>query len=154
MKPRAPSLKLYSKAPRRYPEAALQRAICQWLIIAGVPGLLWFHVPNGMVSNARTVAHMKRIGMRPGVADLVVIMPGGKTHCLELKAKNGKLSRDQIVFSADCAIAGVPYKVCDNIDDALRVLRSWKAIEADMAGKWGHVTKRRQELRGWQEAAG
>ena len=144
MKPRAPSLKLFSKAPRHYPEAALQKAVVQWLRIAGVPGMFFIHPANEGRRTPRTGAFLKSLGMRPGAADLIIIMPGGKAHCLELKAKNGKLSQDQIVFSADCAIAGVPYKVADDIDDAIAILREWKAIRADMAGCWGRVTKRRE----------
>lgn len=139
---RASSFKLYSpKAPRRYAEAALQKAVAGWLLIAGVPGMIWFHVPNEGQRTPRTGAFLKSLGMRPGVADLVIIMPGGKAYFLELKAKGQKQTPEQIAFAADCGICGCHYAMVDNIDDAIHVLREWKAIEADMAGKWGRVRK-------------
>lgn len=146
----APSLKLYSKAPRQYREAKLHQAVVQWLRIAGVQGMFFFHPANEGQRSAHTGAFLKSIGLRPGVADLVIIMPGGKAYFLELKAKNEKQSPEQVAFAADCGICGCHYALVDNIDDALRVLREWKAIEADMAGRWGRVTTRRAELKAMQ----
>ncbi len=122
-----PALKFTVKAPRDNPEARLQRAVVQHLLLAGHGDVVWFHVPNGMKSTGRHVNNMKRMGLRPGVADLV-ILADGKAYCMELKAKGGKQTVEQIAFQEACELAGVPYVVCDNLQAAITVLRDWKLI--------------------------
>lgn len=62
---------------RRSPEAELQRFIVQTLTFFGVDNLIWFHPANEGKRSPRTGAEMKRLGMLPGVADLVIIRPNG-----------------------------------------------------------------------------
>jgi hypothetical protein len=134
-------LQFYTAArPRRaQPEARLQSAVCQVLLLAGVPDLIWFAVPNGLVSDPRTVAAMKGRGLRPGVADLCIVTPGGHAHFLELKTPGSKQSREQFAFGVDCAGNGAPYAVSDNIEFAIRMLIKWNAIDAQMCGRWGQM---------------
>jgi hypothetical protein len=127
------------RARRDQPEARLQSAACQVLLLAGAPGIIYLHIPNGMVSDPRTVAAMKGRGLRPGAGDLLIITSGGHAHFLELKAPGGKQSPEQIAFEADCKANGTPYEVADNIGDAIRILTSWKAIDAKMCGRWGQM---------------
>jgi hypothetical protein len=124
---------------RAQPEARLQSVVCQVLLLAQVPDVIWFAVPNGLVSDPRTVAAMKGRGLRPGVGDLCIITPGGHAHFLELKAPGGRQSSEQIAFEVDCKANGTPYEVADNIEDAIRILISWNAIDAKMCGQWGQM---------------
>lgn len=109
-------------------EFALQVAIVELLERAGTPGVVWFHVPNGEKRSKSTGAKLKRMGVRPGVADLVFIGNGGVVRFLELKASDGIFSPDQLTFCHDVEWLGALYAVARSIDDAIRILSAWGAI--------------------------
>lgn len=127
------ALKLYSKPRRRKlgPEACLQMAVVEYLRLAGVPGLLFFSVPNERKCNPAKGAQLKRMGLLPGVSDLVIFVPKGDIDhvvlFLELKAKGGKQTEDQSAFQGFAEDYGF-YEVADNIDDAIRFLEGYGAI--------------------------
>lgn len=130
---RSPALKFYSKPRKAKPEAALQRNVVQHLMLIGVPGMIYFSIPNEAKRSERLGAEMKRMGMLPGVADLCIVIQG-RAHFLELKSRDGKQSPEQILFQADCDEAGIPYAVAHSIDEALKTLRGWGAIR-DATGR-------------------
>lgn len=121
------SLHFHAKAKRARPEAALQRAICEHLRLVGTPGMIYFSLPNEGKRSPQAGQELKRMGLRPGAADLCIVI-GGRAHFLELKSASGKQSKDQVTFAADCAIAGCPYELVNSIDHALRLLTAWGAI--------------------------
>lgn len=130
------TLKLYSKPRRRKlgPEAQLQCAVVQYLQLAGVPGLLFFSVPNEQKCSVQRGAMLKKMGRLAGVSDLVVMIPKGRwgfaTLFLELKARGEKATESQNDFQMAVSNLGPPavYKLADNIDDALRILKDCGAI--------------------------
>lgn len=63
---------------------------------------LWFHVPNGKHRNKKVAAELKKMGVKPGVADLLLFRTGGRASvAVELKIpKTGRQSKDQIKFQA------------------------------------------------------
>jgi hypothetical protein len=91
--------------PRRYAEASLQVQVCHHLKLRHRPGVFWFHVPNGANRSPAQSALLKKMGLLPGMADLVVIV-AGRAHFLELKASGGRPSVDQIAFQALCQRLG------------------------------------------------
>ena len=65
------------------------------------PELLFFHVPNGGYRNAREGAKFKRMGVRPGVSDIIILSEtrnGYPGACIELKTCSGKLQKSQKEF--------------------------------------------------------
>jgi len=46
-----------------------QQALAAWL---DAKGLLWCHVPNGGSRNVREAAKLKRMGVKPGVPDVLI----------------------------------------------------------------------------------
>jgi hypothetical protein len=52
---------------RKSPEAQIQRAVIQHLKARAVPGLVYFHVPNGGSRGKIEAAKFKAMGVRPGV---------------------------------------------------------------------------------------
>ena len=120
-------LRFYSKKKRARPEAALQRAICEHLRLVGTPGMIYFSLPNEGRRSPQAGLEMKRMGLRPGAADLAIIV-NGRAHFMELKSPGGKQSKEQVTFAADCAIAGCPYELVKSIDHALSILTTWGAI--------------------------
>jgi hypothetical protein len=87
-------------------EADVQRAVCQHLATRPAPGLVWLHVPNGGWRHHVEAARFVGLGVKPGVADLI-LLHSGRFHALELKAHaKSKVSRAQKQFIADVRNAG------------------------------------------------
>ena len=82
-------------------ETALHLAVVRWWDLAasgfGVDRRALFHCPNGGRRGLREAKILKGLGVRPGVPDILVIVPrGGKAGlALELKAPDGRLSDSQ-----------------------------------------------------------
>lgn len=105
-------------------------------MLRGVPGLIYFAVPNGMVSDPITVRNMKAQGLMPGAPDLVIFIPeegdyAPETLCLEVKSKKGRLSDAQLAFEANCARIGISYIAIYDIKEALEILELYGAIKPD-----------------------
>jgi hypothetical protein len=125
------SLALYSRRRARSqlaPEAALQVTVVEALRLLGVPGLLYFRVPNDGKRTAAAGLWEKRMGLLPGVADLVILLPGKPVLFLELKARGERQSPEQIGFASACRDVGAVYALADTIDDALAILAMNGAI--------------------------
>jgi hypothetical protein len=59
----------------------------------------YYSVPNGFESdNVVNIMNLKRSGMKAGVADIVVLRPGGRAYFLELKVGNNKMQDEQVRF--------------------------------------------------------
>lgn len=121
------SLPLYRRSRKDRPEARLQRAVVEHLRLTALDGVIWFSVPNEGRRSAVLGSELKRMGMKPGVADLCIIIEG-RAHFLELKSADGKASPEQRAFRHECEAAGIPYRMAFGIDEALGALRSWRAL--------------------------
>ena len=66
------------------PEQIIHRAVSQHLRPRGVPGLVWWHTPNGGRRNRIEGAILNGLGVRPGVTDLI-LLHHGRAFALELK---------------------------------------------------------------------
>ena len=130
------SLRLYSKSRKRRasPEAELQKAVVQYLRLAGVPGLLFFSVPNEAKRSPRLANHLKAMGLLSGVSDLVIIRPGNidaaEVLFLELKAKGKKPSKTQLAFRDAANHANCTWLSADNINEAIKILKECGFIRA------------------------
>lgn len=124
-------LKLYSKTRKRRasPEAELQKAVVQYLRLAGVPGLLFFSVPNEQKCSVQRGAMLKKMGRLAGVSDLVIMAPGEPILFLELKAKGEKQSDSQRAFECSAYEYGANYMVADTITEAVSILKECGAIK-------------------------
>jgi hypothetical protein len=107
---------------RQQPEAQLQRALIDHLRWRA-PLDCWFaHIPNG---GARTLVEgsiFKRLGVRPGAPDLLIVS-AGRPIFVECKAPGRKLSAAQVECHEVLTRAGAIIATVDNIDDALAFLR-------------------------------
>jgi hypothetical protein len=89
-------------------------------------------VPNNAAGgNAVRQSQEITIGLFPGVADLVVWLPGGRVMYLEIKTPTGKQSPAQVKFQARCEAAGIPYAVARSVEDSLKIIK--KTIDKDIA---------------------
>ncbi len=114
---------------RSSPESKLQMVVCEHLRLRGVDGLLYFAPCNEGRRSPLNAYYLKRMGMLPGISDLVIDIPGQPLSFLELKAAGGKQSLDQTAFETYCWDTGRRYAVADNIDDALRICKAWGAFQ-------------------------
>jgi hypothetical protein len=108
------------------PEQQLHRAVVDLLQVYQNRGLLAFaHVPNGGYRTATEAGIFTSLGVMPGVADLLVWLPGGRSVQCELKAPLAKmrLSPAQIDWIRRMSDMGVAVHVCRSIDEVEAVLR-------------------------------
>lgn len=80
---------------REITEARLQYDVVMW---AQENGYFCFHCPNGEKRDMRTANKLLAMGVKPGVPDLIFILPAGKILWVELKLKTGTLSAPQKKF--------------------------------------------------------
>ena len=75
-------------------EGDFQRWCCHYLNIVNLD---YFHVPNGIFSNPRSITIMKRSGLKPGIPDLLVLNSNDTYNglAIELKIKSNKPSLHQ-----------------------------------------------------------
>lgn len=74
---------------RRHEEDDLQRATAQLLTLRYSRRCFAFHVPNGGRRNRTEAARLKGMGVLAGVADWIVLLPGGRFAAIELKRRDG-----------------------------------------------------------------
>lgn len=101
-------------------EDEAQEIVCQWLDMHKVD---YFHVPNGGKRSEAEAAKFKRLGVKPGVADLVIMTPTKHGHSgawLEMKAeKEGRVSKDQTKWLKIADAYGWATKVAHGSNDAI-----------------------------------
>jgi hypothetical protein len=113
------------------PETELQIQVANVLrLYEALRGFIFFSVPNELLGSATgrggmgRMARFKRMGLRPGVTDIVIVR-GGKAFFLELKSPVGVQSDSQIQFCADATRAGAECAVARSFDEALDALSMW-----------------------------
>ena len=131
------TLRFYSKQKRARPEAALQKAICEHLRLVGTPGMIYFSLPNEGKRSPQAGQELKRMGLRPGAADLCIIVDR-QVYFMELKSPKGVQSPEQQAFEDDCKAADITYVVVRSIDLALELLRTWGAIRTSAPARSAH----------------
>lgn len=96
----------------KYLEDQLQIAVANYLYLQEKrhKNFYFFHVPNGMKSNARIGAKFKRMGMRAGVSD-IILLTKDKTVCIELKTEKGRQEETQKKFQENMENLGIDYHI-------------------------------------------
>jgi hypothetical protein len=106
-------------------ELQIHQGVIQHIKLRGVPGLVYWHSPQGaFYGSKRQGAMLKSMGVRPGVSDLILVH-GGKIYALELKAPGGRASAEQIQFCGDMERQGAFTALPVGLDAALATLESW-----------------------------
>jgi hypothetical protein len=116
-------------------EHELQQFVVQLLRFHHVPKLIYFSVPNEGQRAPRTAAFLKSTGMMPGVADLVVVIPGGRVFFMELKTLKGRTSAEQRAFRFLCEANGTPYELVRTPEEAASTLHAWGALTENPLAK-------------------
>lgn len=103
----------------KHEEGRIQYEICQWL---QAKGIYFFSIPNE--ATGRTALQQSRLvamGLRAGVSDLVVVLPG-RVVFLEVKAPDGKQSPKQKMFEDKVTGFGHDYFIVRSVEDVSKIL--------------------------------
>ena len=90
-------------------------------------GVFWYPVPDGQQMDPESKNVIKLKDARPGMPNLGLIIDG-KTHFLQIKKENGRLSQAQRERREEIEVAGGVWAVAKGLDAALLQLEDWGAI--------------------------
>lgn len=123
------------KAPLIRPkEIALHMAVAKVLREHCLPEWQWTHIASGELRDIRTASKLKRMGVRRGWPDFILVPPAAQLHCLELKRAGEDLTEDQEAFRLWCVSHGVPHCIAYSLDEALVALDAWKCLRIRIGG--------------------
>jgi hypothetical protein len=116
-------------------ESDIQIQVADWLrLYESARDFIFFACSNEAMGEAKTgaglgrMARLKRMGLRPGVADIVIIRKG-RAYFLELKTLDGVQSERQQAFQADCYYVGAEYEIAHSFEEAQAIVKKWKILE-------------------------
>ena len=98
-------------------EAEIQKDVFDHLRARGVPGVVFWHVPNDKASR-------RKAGYRSGVSDVNAVHRG-KFYAMELKKDGGRPTEEQLTFISEINSAGGYAFVAEGRDQALACLEAW-----------------------------
>ena len=90
--------------------------VADYLAVALPVDALWTHFPAGEARTVITGARLKRMGLKPGWPDYLVVS-NGRLIGLELKAGKGKASPVQADVGERFLRAGFSWVVCRTLED-------------------------------------
>lgn len=139
-------LSLLPPSVRRRPKAPLALEFRTHCAVADAmragmrPGWTWTHFPAGEKRpghvdkksgkwRSPAAERLKRMGLKPGWSDFLLVSPVGQLHCLELKRGDAPLTFEQEVFRKDMLAAGVPHVVARSFNEAIDAMTAWGAIK-------------------------
>jgi hypothetical protein len=106
-----------SDKKREVSEREIHMKAKQWLDKSGLwSRLLIFHVANERKGGFGVQMHFKRMGVRPGVADWLVFIPG-RAVAIELKDDEGEQDADQERFQRQWEAAGNMYLIVRTLEE-------------------------------------
>lgn len=108
----------------RHLEDEIQIAVVQHLRTRAVPGVVFWHSPNGGKRNIQEAARFKKLGVRSGVSDIIAYHKG-EAFALELKAPKGRPTEEQLEFLSEWRSNGGHGVVAEGLDEALCILETW-----------------------------
>ncbi len=109
-------------------EDQIHRAVVGHLRQRGSPGLVWWHTPNGGKRNRIEASRFNGLGVRAGVADLILIYRGN-VYAMELKSSTGRPTVAQMQFMSEFNAAGGHGCICHDLDRAIQVLERWGLLK-------------------------
>ena len=110
---------------KRYLEDALQKSCVRWFSYQWAKYTeLFFHVPNGGRRNPVEAAKFKAMGVKPGVADLLLLVPNKfyPYMAIELKSKKGRASDHQNQFRDAVERVGGKYVLVRSLEEFMGVV--------------------------------
>lgn len=95
------------------------------LFFPRIPDKLLFAVPNGGSRNKLEAINLKRQGVKPGVSDVILLIPKGgfASLCMEFKTKSGKQSSEQKEFQKQAEMCGSKYVIVRSVKEAIQEMK-------------------------------
>lgn len=90
-----------------------------------LPEAMIWHTPNGGKRDKATARKLKRMGVKPGVPDIAVLLYECRLFWFEVKEGKDTASKEQIEFMDASHHRGAPGAVVRSIDDVRRALKAW-----------------------------
>lgn len=113
---------------KTHPEDRLQTACVRWFDYQHA-SLSWalFHVPNGGRRNPKEAARFKAMGVRPGVPDLLLLLPRGGNAYLAIELKAGKNTQTQAQkdYQRRMNANGGVYVIVRSIEDFIETIENY-----------------------------
>ena len=114
-------------------EHQLQSTLCEYMRLNLRRDCDFYAVPNGGARHIRVAVRLKAEGVKRGVPDLHIMMPGGRLVYLEMKIKGGSLSADQKAFRDMARALGFEWGMARTLDQAIDFLASIGALKGTQA---------------------
>jgi hypothetical protein len=116
----------------RVSEATIQQHIvATFSVLSRQHNFLFFHVPNEAAMKGRKgkslyalIAHLKKMGLVPGVSDLI-IGHEGRMYFMEVKTETGVMSENQRHFQDWAMRCRMPYAIVRSAENAVSALKTW-----------------------------
>jgi hypothetical protein len=108
----------------KHPEAAIQRAVIQLL---RTHGIFCWHTPNSGKRGMLEAVRFKQQGVLSGIPDVCIVFQG-KFYALELKAKGGRSTDNQIQCRNAINIAGGFAAEAVGVDEAIAQIKVWGMV--------------------------
>lgn len=111
-----------------------QAYVIQWrdLMVNQVPELsLLFHIGNGGLRSKPEAVRFKRLGVKPGVSDLMLPVARHGYHGLWIEMKrqhDGKLSKPQKEWIDDMRKQGYKAERANGADEAIAILQEYLGL--------------------------
>jgi hypothetical protein len=131
----ARQIDLFTRRPRKpptAPEFSLHVMVADVIDRWASPGWRFTHFPAGELRDKITAGRLKRMGVKPGWPDFILLSPAALAHFLELKRRGEHLSENQSEFADWCATHGYPFACCDDFRAALARLQAWGAVRGSV----------------------
>jgi hypothetical protein len=130
--------------PKPAPEFPVHCAIADTLYRWIAPGWLFWHTPNGGERTKRIDPRtgrryspegqrLKRMGLRDGVSDFLLIgPPAAQLHAYELKREGETPTEEQLQFGQDVLNAGGKFAWGDTYEHAIAQMQAWGALPSTL----------------------
>lgn len=122
----------WQRRPARQAPRAIERrthiALADTLRVGCRAGWWWSHIGHGEKRDEKTGALLKRMGLKAGVLDFLLINAEGLHHWLELKRGLEDTTEAQDIFLAMLRARNVPCAVVRSYDAAIKQLQQWGAL--------------------------
>jgi VRR-NUC domain len=100
--------------------AALRR---RWNLLPDEMRPVVAHIPNGGSRDAREASNLKIQGVLAGIPDLIIVLPCGESAWIEMKAKDGRVSKGQADLHTHFHALGHDVITAYSAEEALAALR-------------------------------
>ena len=129
----------------RHNESRLQEACVRWFRLQFREyAYMLLSIPNGVLTTESQIKILKREGMMPGAADLLLLVPrqGYGCLCIEMKTQKGKQQETQKIWQAEAEKCGNKYILVRSFEEFTQEVCSYLGVNYSSDLEW-----QRQQLK-------